>query len=66
MRKTTPHWIRHTHLFDDPDYECSVCGTCFADTNPTCPVCGSWMQGMNDPQDWVDEAEELDYLLGDE
>lgn len=65
-RYRRPHWIRHTHLFDADEFECSACGARLSDTSNQCPVCGANMQGMTDPQDWVDEAEELDWILGDD
>ena len=24
-----PHWIKHSHLFDPDEYECSRCGAVF-------------------------------------
>ena len=60
------HWIRHTHVFEADEYECSVCGRCFRDTAPSCPACGAQMRGTEDPQDWVDEMMELDMLLDDD
>ena len=39
MRNRSPHWIKHTHLFDDPEYKCSTCGTVFVDTSIRCPAC---------------------------
>lgn len=61
-----PHWIRHTHVFDPDEYECSVCGQRFHDTAPSCPACDAVMTGISDPQDWVDEMEMLDIILGDD
>ena len=61
-----PHWIRRTHLFDPDEYECSKCGKRFPDAGRFCRNCGASMNGIADQQDWVDEAEELDWLLEDE
>ena len=65
-RINNPHWIKRTHLFDPDEYECSKCGKRFPDTHSVCPNCGVPMRGIEDNQDWVDEAEELDWLLGDD
>ena len=45
-----PHWIKHSHLFDPDEYECSRCGAVFKKKYPACPNCvttlrssaGSW------------------------
>ena len=66
MKRNNPHWIKHTHVFDPDDYECSVCGQHFRNMSPKCPSCGVFLMGINDPQDWVDEMEELDIILGDD
>ena len=58
--------LMEADLFDDPEYECSVCGKLFSNSPPSCPACGSKMTGVDDPQDWVDEAEKLDLILGDD
>lgn len=65
-RISTPHWIRRTHLFDPDEYECSQCGQRFPRAAERCPKCGASLRGIEDNQDWVDEAEELDWLLGDD
>ena len=33
---------------------------------PSCPAFGIKMKGMKDPQDWVEEMEMLDIMLGDD
>ena len=65
-KRKRPHWIRHTHLFDPTEYECSACGTRFSDTAPRCPVCEAILEKTVDSPDWVDEAEELDMILEDD
>lgn len=65
-RIKTPHWIKHTHVFDPDEYECSVCGQHFRDKSSSCPACGAAMNGITDPQDWIDEMEMLDIILGDD
>ena len=67
MRKNRePHWIKRTHLFGADEYECLRCGKKFREAVGVCPNCGASMKGMEDRQDWVDEAEELDWLLEDD
>ena len=34
------HWIKHSHLFDPDEYECSRCGAVFKKKYPACPNCG--------------------------
>ena len=65
-RANTPHWIKRTHLFDPDEYECYECGERFSDEYGSCPGCGAPMMGIEDHQDWVDEAEKLDWLMGDD
>ena len=61
-RNRRPHWIRHTHLFDPDEYECSACGYRAEKPYRICPHCGRKMkQGRYDPS-WVDEMEILDIL----
>ncbi len=61
-------WIRYSHLFDPDDYECPVCGNRFTDTFSTCPSCGNIITGQSNrsQDDWVEEAEELDWMLDDD
>ena len=61
-----PHWIRHTHLFDPDEYECSRCHAVYGKKYAVCPNCGSSTGAEREEQDWVDEAEELDWILGDD
>ena len=65
-KKLPPHWIRHSHLFGPDEYECSECGSCFKTSARSCPSCRARMTWTDDPQDWIDEAEELDMMLGDD
>ena len=65
-RNKAPHWIKHTHVFDPDEYECPVCGQRFPDTFLSCPACNTHIAGISDPQDWVDEMEMLDIILGDD
>ena len=61
-----PHWIMHSHLFDPDEYECSRCGAVFNKKYPACPNCGISLGLEKEEQDWVDEAEELSWILDDD
>ncbi len=66
-RKETK-WIRHSHLFDADDYECPACGKRFPQMYASCPACGTVISGQagSAQDDWVEEAEELDWMLDDD
>ena len=66
MRITGLHWIKHTHLFDPDEYECSRCGAVFQKRYTVCPNCGAAPGAQKEEQDWVDEAEELSWILDDD
>ena len=61
-----PHLIRHSHFFVFFEYECSSCGAVFKDKLNRCPNCGASFFGEKDDGGWVDEAEEMDWLMGDD
>ena len=61
-----PHWIKHSHLFDPDEYECSRCRAVFKKKYPACPNCGTSLGLEKEEQDWVDEAEELSRILDDD
>jgi len=61
-----PHWIKHSHLFDPDEYECSRCGAIFKNKPSVCPNCGTRPSLEKEEQDWVDEAEELSWILDDD
>ena len=61
-----PHRIKHSHLFDPDEYECSRCGAVFKKKYPACPNCGTSLGSEKEEQDWVDEAEELSWILDDD
>jgi predicted amidophosphoribosyltransferase len=65
-RITEPHWIKHSHLLDPDEYECSRCGAVFSQKYPSCPNCGTTPGLEKEEQDWVDEAEELSWILDDD
>ena len=65
-RMREAHWIKRTHVFDPDEYECSACGRRFRQPASSCPACGTRMRGTKDPQDWVEEMEMLDIMLGDD
>ena len=64
MRK--PHWIEREHLFDGMGYFCSRCGASFEEPREECPSCGVKMKIIKYDPVYVDEAEMMDILLGDE
>ena len=61
-----PYWTQHSHLFADDEYFCSACGEKVKFPVPVCPGCGAKMGASRDDANWVDEAEILDILFGDE
>ena len=61
-----PYWIQHSHLFSDDEYICSRCGCKVEFPVAECPNCGSQMGSSRDDANWVDEAEILDILFGDD
>ena len=61
-----PHWIVHSHLFDPDEYECSRCSAVFSEKAPACPNCGTPLGTEMEAQDWVDEAEEISWILDDD
>lgn len=60
-----PHWILVTHLFKDDEYICSNCGYSSKKPLSKCPNCGNNMHGSKYDASWVDEAEMMDIILGD-
>ena len=65
-RITSPHWIQHSHLFDPDEYECSECGAVFRRRSSACPQCGASLRAVLDTQEWIDEEDEMDWLLSDD
>ena len=61
-----PYWIQHSLLFGDPEYICSECGCKVEFPQPECPGCGAQMGSSRDDANWVDEAEILDILFGED
>ena len=57
------HWSRHTHFFELDEYERSRCGAVFAQRKRWCPNCGAALDSVEDNQEWLDEAEELHWML---
>ena len=64
MRKQ--HWIERFHLFEGFEYICSCCGGKSDEAWEECPSCGVKMKKIKYDPVYVDEAEMLDILLGDE
>ena len=61
-----PHWIKHSHLFDPDEYECSACGAVYRRGFASCPNCGVRLRIIYDTQEWIDEEDEMNWLLEDE
>ena len=61
-----PHWIEKEHLFDGTEYVCSRCAASFAVPWEECPACGVRMEKIKYDPVYVDEAEMMDILFGDE
>ncbi len=61
-----PHWIKHSHLFDPDEYECSACGPVYRRSFARCPNCGATLRIVYDTQEWIDEEDEMNWLLEDE
>lgn len=61
-----PHWIKHAHLFEPDAYECSVCGAVYRRRSSSCPGCGTALRIVHDTGEWIDEAEEMSWLLEDD
>ena len=61
-----PHWIVHSHLFSSDEYECSECGAMRRDTPRKCPCCGAKLLKIFDQREWIDEAEEIQWMLDDD
>ena len=64
--KRKPHWIEREHLFDGTEYVCSCCGASFEEPWEECPACGVKMEKIKYDPVYVDEAEMMDILFGDE
>ena len=64
--KRKPHWIEREHLFNGTDYVCSCCGASFEEPWEECPACGVRMEKIKNDPVYVDEAEMMDILFGDE
>ena len=60
-----PHWIRHTHLLDDDEYECSECHSRFGGRKRFCPQCGALLRLVEEKDEWLDEAMFLDLIEDD-
>ena len=61
-----PHWIKHSHLFGPDEYECSACGAVYRRKSPACPHCGAALRIVYDTQEWIDEEDEMNWLLEDD
>ena len=60
------YWIQREHLFEPVEYVCFVCGAAAEKPWEECPECGTNMKKVKYDPVYVDEAEMLDILFGDE
>ena len=42
------------------------CHRRYRNAAPSCPACGAKLSAVKDDLGWIDEAEELDIILGDD
>ncbi len=66
MKKSSLHWIQHTHIFRKDEYECSACSYYADKPYVTCPNCGAPMNGTKYESSWVDEIEAIDAIFDDQ
>ena len=59
-------WIQKTHLFSKDEYICTACRAACDKPYQVCPVCGAGKTKVTYDAPWVDEAAEMDILLGDD
>ena len=59
-------WIQKTHLFGKDEYIYSLPRRLRDKPYQTCPVCGTEKTKVTYDASWVDEAAEMDILLGDD
>ncbi len=57
------NWIKHEHLFEDDEYECTACGYMSDKPYTVCPRCGAGMTSVKYDPSFVDEAETLDIIF---
>ena len=65
-KRRGPHWIVHSHLFEADEYECSECGCTVRKVGRVCPKCGAVIRQQKDDQEWVDEAEFIEWMVEEE
>ena len=59
-------WIQKTHLFSKDEYICTVCRAVCDKPYQVCPICGTEKRSVEYNASWVDEAAEMDILLGED
>ena len=59
-------WIQKTHLFSKDEYICTVCRAVCDKPYQVCPACGTEKRSVEYNASWVDEAAEMDILLGED
>ena len=59
-------WIQKTHLFGKDEYICTACHAVCGKPYQVCPTCGTEKNKVTYDASWVDEAAEMDILLGED
>ena len=59
------YWQERTHVFDDTDYKCSVCGAVYDVPYDTCPNCGTRIAGVESDPDWAMNMAIMDDLINE-
>ncbi len=59
-------WIQKTHLFGKDEYICIACRATCDKPYQVCPACGTEKTKVTYDASWVDEAAEMDILLGED
>ena len=59
-------WIQKTHLFSKDEFICTACRAVCDKPYQVCPACGTEKRSVEYNASWVDEAAEMDILLGED
>ncbi len=62
MRKSA-EWIRHSHAFQDDEFECAACGAVTDAPYDNCPECEADMEGEISDPTWVEEMAFLNEIM---
>ena len=53
-------WYREEHVWGKDTFRCSICGSIFSYSAPTCPFCQAKMKKTVTDPVWVDEMSMMD------